>query len=147
MDVLWKRTDITGGIIMNKKENVKMNNTKLFNDIKDIIIDWSIPNIKHAARLGGGWNADSNADTFYWSCSNDSSGTNSRIGARLCDNGEIEIWTNIMENVNLRIYYNTAISNEPIVYHNPDSKHEDFSENDIRNLYMRIKEYLEKNEE
>lgn len=126
-----------------------MDNTKLFNDIKDVIIDLLVPHIKHVARLGGGWNADSNASAFYWSCSNDSSDTNwrSRVGACLCDNGDIEIWTNNKENVNIRIYYNTAISNEPIVYHNPDSEHKDFSETAIKILYMRIKEYLEKNKE
>lgn len=124
-----------------------MDNTKLFNDIKDIIIDLLVPDIKHVARLGGGWNADSNASAFYWSCGNDYSDTHSRIGACLCDNGDIEIWTNNKENVNLRIYYSTAISNEPIVYHNPDSEHEDYSENDIKDLYMKIKEYIEKNKE
>lgn len=131
---------------MNNKEKAEMD---IFNDIKDIIIDLLVPHIKHVARLGGGWNADSNASAFYWSCSNDASGTNSRmrIGASLCDNGDIEIWTHNKENVNLRIYYNTAISNEPIVYHNPDSKHEDCSEAVIKILCMEIKEYLEKNKE
>lgn len=124
-----------------------MDNTKLFNDIKDIIIEWLVPDTKLVSRLGGNWGGASDAGTFYWNCSNYSTDTHSSIGARLCDNGEIEIWTNDMENVNIRIYYNTAISNEPIVYHNPDSEHKDFSEDDIRNLYIKIKEYLEKNEE
>lgn len=122
-----------------------MENTKLFNDIKDIIIDWLVPHIKHV--LGGYWNGVSLAGAFYWDCVNDSSYAYSDIGARLCDNGEIKIWTNNKENVNLRIYYNRAISNDPIIHHNPDSEHKDFSEDDIRNLYIKIKEYIEKNKE
>lgn len=124
-----------------------MDNAKLFNDIKDIIIDWLTPHIKRGARFGGSWGGDSVADTFYWNCSIYSSTEPVHIGARLCNDGEISIWTSNSENVNLRIYYNTAISNEPIVYHNPDSKHKDFSEDDIRNLYIKIKEYLGKNKE
>ena len=124
-----------------------MDNAKLFNDIKDIIIDWLSPHIKRGAQLGSFWDCDSNAGAFYWSCSNNSSHAYSYIGARLCNDGEISIWTSNSENVNLRIYYNTAISNEPIVSHNPDSEHKDFSEDDIRNLYIKIKEYLEKNKE
>lgn len=123
-----------------------MNNTKLFNGIKDVIIDWLVPHTKHVAHLGGGWNGGSYTGAFYWYCSN-SSGPYAYVGACLCDNGEIRIWTNNEENVNLRIYYNTAISNEPIVSHNTDSEHKDFSENDIQNLYIKIKEYLEKNKE
>lgn len=124
-----------------------MNNTKLFNGIKDVIIDWLAPHIKRGARFGGSWGGDSVANNFYWNCSSYSSGAYSNIGARLCNDGVISIWTNNSENVNIRIYYNTAISNEPIVSHNADSKHEDFSENDIQNLYIKIKEYLEKNKE
>ena len=105
-----------------------------------------VPHIKRVSPLGGDWYYDSNAGAFYWSCVINSSYAAANIGARLCDNGEIEIWTNNKENVTLRIYY-TAISNEPIVYHNPDSEHKDFSEDDIRNLYIKIKEYLEKNKE
>lgn len=119
----------------------------IFNDIKDIIIDWLTPHIKRGARFGGSWGGDSVAGTFYWNCNIYSSTEPVHIGARLCNDGEISIWTSNSENVNLRIYYNTAISNEPIVYHNPDSKHKDFSEDDIRNLYNKIKEYLGKNKE
>ena len=123
-----------------------MDNTKLFNDIKDIIIDLLVPDTKLVSRLSGNWGGVSDAGTFYWNCSNYSADTHSSIGARLCDNGEIEIWTTDMENVNLRIYYNTSISNEPIVSYNPDSEHKDYySETAIKILYMRIKEYLEKN--
>jgi hypothetical protein len=35
------------------------------------------------ARLGGYWNDDSSAGAFCWACNNDSSNTNSNIGARL----------------------------------------------------------------
>lgn len=123
-----------------------MDNTKLFNGIKDVIIDWLTPHIKRVARLGGHWGSDSYAGAFYWDCSNNSSATYADIGARLCNDGEISIWTSNSENVNIRIYYDTAIS-KPIVSHNTDSEHEDFSEDDIKNLYIKIKEYLEKNEE
>ena len=124
-----------------------MNNAELFNGIKDVIIGWLLPYTKHIAQLGGGWNGGSYTGAFYWYCSTNSSDTLANVGARLCDNGEIRIWTNNEENVNLRIYYSTAMSNEPIVSHNADSEHKDFSENDIRDLYVRIKEYLEKNKE
>lgn len=125
-----------------------MNDTKLFTGIKNVIIDWLAPHIKRGARFGGSWGGDSVANNFYWNCSSYSSGAYSSVGARLDnDGGVISIWTNNSENVNLRIYYSTAMSNEPIVSHNADSEHKDFSENDIRNLYVRIKEYLEKNKE
>lgn len=61
-----------------------MDNTKLFNDIKDVIIDLLVPHIKHVTQLGSNWNNDSNADTFYWNCNNNSSNANSNIGTHLC---------------------------------------------------------------
>ena len=118
---------------------------ELFNDIRDIVISWMVPHIERAARLGCTWHGDSNPDDLYWYYTGNSSRTTNCIGMWLCDNSEINIWTGVRENINLKIYYNTAISNDPIVYHNPDSEHEDFSENDIRDLYMKIKEYLDKN--
>ena len=124
-----------------------MNDTKLFTGIKNVLIGWLVPYTKRIARLGGYWNYGSSAGAFYWGCNCNSSYADAVIGARLCDNGEIRIWTNNEENVDLRIYYSTAMSNEPIVSHNADSEHKDFSENDIRNLYNKIKEYLEKNKE
>lgn len=123
-----------------------MDNTKLFNGIKDVIIDWLVPHTKHVALLGGRWVGDSRAGAFCWYCSDYSSFAGADIGAYLCDNGEIGIWTGNKENINLRIYYDTAIS-KPIVSHNTDSEHEDFSEDDIRNLYIKIKEYLGENKE
>jgi hypothetical protein len=123
-----------------------MNNTKLFNGIKDVIIDWLVPHTKHVAQLGGSWAIDSDAGSFSWLCDINPSNAHSNIGAYLW-NDEIRIWTNNEQNINFRIYYNTAISNAPIVAPKTDSKHEDFSENDIQNLYIKIKEYLEKNKE
>lgn len=124
-----------------------MDNTKLFNGIKDVIIEWLVPYTKRVTRLGGYWGYGSDAGALCCYCINSSSSTYSYIGAYLCDNGEIRIWTGNKENINLRLYYNTRISNAPIISRNMDSEHKDFSENDIKNLYDKIKEYLEKNKE
>lgn len=129
------------------RKEMKMDNAKLFNGIKDVIIEWLVPYTKRVAQLGGYWNNRSYSGAFYWDCFNGSSSVYTYMGAYLCDNGEIRIWTGNKENINLRLYYNTRISNAPIISRNIDSEHKDFSENDIKNLYDKIKEYLEKNKE
>lgn len=119
-----------------------MDNTKLFNDIKDVIIDLLVPHIKHVAQLGGGWNADSNASAFYWSCSNDASGTNSRIGASLCDNGDIEIWTKNKDNVTIVINLVkrkafTGLYSVDVML-NTVADFDEFSKEEMKDLYNRI---------
>ena len=133
-----------------------MNKKDILRNLFHIIYDWlKLITTDSDPHFGNDWSSDSNASAFYWYRYNVSSATYSRIGARLYED-DIVIWTKNEDNVTIVIHsvkrkafpgLYSVISNEPIVYHNPDSEHKDFSEDDIRNLYIKIKEYLEKNKE
>lgn len=125
-----------------------MDNTKLFNGVKDVIMDWFHRRTGRAQFVvdwGGHYVV---GESFSYVGMLPAPHTYLRFGAELLDDDDsvIVIWTDKPRNVNIGIFYDTT-TNEPVVYHKTASDHKLFSENDIDILCMMIKEYLEKNKE
>lgn len=120
-----------------------MDNTKLLNDIRDVIIDWLVPHMKHATRLGSFWSYDSNADAFCWGCYADSSVDHSYIGVRFCDDtNDIIVWTNSKDNATIVIHLVKrkafiGLYSVDVVF-NTVAEFDDFSEEEMKDLYNQI---------
>ncbi len=122
----------SGEMKMNNNEEKK--ESKIISQIElyDIMNEYMKPTIKKNVEEGGRFSYCPGAGTFYWYCINTSSKAN--IGAYF-EKGRWKIWTNLRDNVNITM-------DDNIICFNTRSKFDDFSEEFMRGLYDKLKDYF-----
>lgn len=106
----------------------------------DIMRSWVKPIIDNVESLGGGWYGGSGAGGFSWVLYGGVGGRFRGISARVCYDNEktivgYDICTDDMENVNIKIRENSIEFIE-------NSKFEDFSKEDMKELYYKITNHM-----
>ena len=106
----------------------------------DIMRSWVKPIIDNVESLGGGWYGGSAAGGFSWVLYGGVGGRFRGISARVCYDNEktivgYDICTDDMENVNIKIRENSIEFIE-------NSKFEDFSKEDMKELYYKITNHM-----
>lgn len=121
---------------MNNNEEKKESNIISQFELYDIMSKYMKPTIEKYIEEGGHFSDCSNAGAFRWTCRSAGAVGYAYIGARF-ENGYgcWEIWTNSRDNVNITI-------NDNFICFNTTSKFDDFSEEFMRGLYDKLKEYF-----
>ena len=106
----------------------------------DIMRSWVKPSIDNVESLGGGWHCGSGAGGFSWVLYGGVGGRFRGISALVCyDNEKVivgyDICTNDSKNVNIKIRENSIEFIE-------NSKFEDFSKEDMKELYYKITNHM-----
>ena len=106
----------------------------------DIMSSWLKPIIDDVESLGGDWTYGSLTGGFYWILTTGVSYRIRNIGARVCCDNEktivgYDICTEDMGNVNIKIRENSIEFIE-------NSKFEDFSKEEIEDLYDVLKNHI-----
>lgn len=108
------------------------------NDLHDIMFEWIKPKLDEYELSGDRWHDGSAVGGFFWYLYNDIGGPIRNVGTHLCyDVNNIiigyDIWTCEPENVNIEIRKDSIDFIE-------DSEFEDFSKEEMKNLYDKIKQ-------